>query len=431
MNGKLEATARAKIGTHLALFLLAFLWFWFWRPYGFYGGDSEFLDRQIGAGFWFRKREPLAVAAMQLCHQLTSPLWGWPVSWAISLASCLAGAAAVVILWKLCRGRENARLTFALTLASGYSLLFHGSVESYALPTCLLAVWILAIRKIEEGKWPAGWIGVVFAAMAWCHTMALCLVPALALTAWLHRDTWRKDAPYWSLGFLLAVGLYVFTDVLHIGEGAGFDTLPQMFRDSGPKEYGPLLSLKHIEIKACFLWLATHLTLPAALAWVWKKPHDAETIQIAALSACALAFLVLFHPDAGYFDWDLFLFPSLPVAVLAARFVAASPRRNLFAAVWVTAFLSLWLPRIPVWAQLRDRGLAEVTLLNVPNDRRILLDDRHPVATPTFKVQGGWHTVSLLKHGERTRWKAFEAVPGRQVNLRLPEGSVAIQPASR
>ncbi|MCB9767116.1 MAG: hypothetical protein H6752_02895 [Candidatus Omnitrophica bacterium] len=38
------------------------------------------MDRQVNNGLWFRKREVLAVAAMQLSRQIFTLQFDWPVS---------------------------------------------------------------------------------------------------------------------------------------------------------------------------------------------------------------------------------------------------------------------------------------------------------------------------------------------------------------
>jgi hypothetical protein len=416
--------------TEPILFLIALAWFWFWRPYGFYGGDSEYLDRQISDGLWFRKREPLAVAAMQISYQMVHPLLGWPPGWGISLVSCLAGAVAIVLLWRLCRDGDRPRLTFFLTLASGYLLLFHGSIEAYALPTCLLALWILAVHRVEQGMWPGSSIPLAFAGMAWCHTMAFCLSPALLLSAWFHRKGIGAEWKNWLMAGMLLVGLYVFTDVLQIGHGPGFTHRPALITLGGPEEWGPLFSAKHFAIKAHFLWVGLHVTLPFALMWVCKKWRSREDLQIAALAVSGLAFLVYFHPDSGYLDWDLFLLPSLPVAVLGARWVASSSKPTIWTTVWLAGFLLIWIPRVPVWVQLEERGLGEVFLSDFTEEHRFQLDDRFELTAPTLRVQGGWHTVNRRVSGSRTQWKAFHVVPGEKVNV-PPFGAVVPIPDYR
>ena len=424
---------RRGIAISAAIFVLALCWYWFWRPYGlWYGGDSEYLDRQVNGDLWFRKRELLAVAAMQMCRQIVTLQWGWPVSWAISLASCLAGAVATVVLWRLFRDTEHRVLSFVLVLCSGHVLLYHGSIESYALPTCLMTVWILAVHRVHRGEWPTWSIAFAFAGMIWCHVMALFLFPSLLLSLWFLRDRLcRKEWACWMLAFVIAGWVYVFTNILNIGEGLGFEGTLRLFADSGQKEFGPFFSLKHLQIKAYFLWVGTHITLPFALAEIWKEKKDPETLQIGAMAFSALGFLVVFHPDTGYRDWDLFVFPSLPVAILGARYVVRSPRKKILAAVWLIAFLTVWTPRVPFWARLSERGLAEIVISNFPSDRVIKLDNRYRVPSNHFRTQGGEHTLSVMKRGELTTTTTFKVSPGDRIELEVPIESVPVPFADR
>lgn len=426
MGSDSNVGVRREILLSLGIFLLAFLWFWFWRPYGFYGGDSEYLERQINGGLWFRKREPLAVAAMQLSRQVLTLRLGWPTSWSISFASCLFGALSVLVLRKVTAGWQRPWLGFLLTLCSGYLLLYHGSIEAYALPTLFLSLWILAIVRVEQGRWASWSIPAVFAGMVWCHFMGFFLLPALAFSAWVYRERVRTDWAYWVAALGVAMGVYVTTTWLRVGQGLGFEGVGVLFADTVEKDFGPFLSLKHLTIKAYFLWVGTGLTLPFAVIAVWRNRRNPDILQIAALALCALGFLVGFHPDTGYRDWDLFCFPSLPLAVLAARFVSQSSHPRSFAAVWLLAFLSVWTPRIPVWANLSNRGLAEVRIVNFPADRSIRVDQRYDVPNSTFRIQGGAHTVSVMKGGERTLFKQFTVSPGDRIELEVPVESVPV-----
>ena len=268
---------------------------------------------------------------------------------------------------------------------------------------------------------------LVFAGMAWCHTMAIALFPALLMSAFLQRQRILPEWRIWTLGVIMLAGLYVFTDILHIGHGPGFETLPQFLNTSTPKEFGPLLSMKHLEIKAEFLWIGTHLSLFAAIAWIWFGWRQRQTFQVACLAVCALGLWFFLHPDSGELDWDLFLLPSLPVAYLGARFVADSQWRTVFSALWLGAFLSIWIPRIPVWADLSERGLAEVTLDNYEGNLQLKLDDRYEIHSPQIRVQGGIHTVARMASGERTRWRVFMVSPGEERRVRVPEPTVPIQ----
>ncbi|MCA9443521.1 MAG: carboxypeptidase regulatory-like domain-containing protein [Candidatus Omnitrophica bacterium] len=405
------------------VFILSLLWFWFWRPYGYYGGDSEFLDRQVNNGLWFRKREVLAVAAMQLSRQIFTLQFDWPVSWSISMVSCLAGSVSVTLAWLLCRNEDRGALRFILILTSGYMLLYHGSVESYALPTAALMFWIYAIHQVDRGRWHTSVLPFSFALMAWCHLMALFLFPSLLVSAWVYRErVLGKDLKHWILAGLATFGIYIFTVTLRFGSGQGVALGDLFFKSDRieTQEVGTFLSMEHLRIKSYFLWLGTHVTVVFALAALWKERTNRVVLQIGGMVIAALIFLIFFHPDCGYKDWDLFLLPSLPAAVLGSRWVVQSKWRHLFATIWILAFLTLWFPRIPVWARLSERGLAKVEITNHPMDRQVRFDGRYLVRNQVFYTQGGEHKLEVRKRGYKTYYKHFEVSPGDSIQVEVP-----------
>jgi len=407
------------------VFVVSLAWFWFWRPCGFYGGDWELVERAILQGEWFMNRELLSTAAMQLSRRLVCPLFGWPVSWAISLVSCLAGAVTAAVLWKIVQTWEHPVSAFFLALCSGYALLFHGAIESYALPTCFLALWIWVVQGVEERGWPSWLLPICFAGMICFHLVASFFLPALCLSFWIYRRRiLKQEWRYWAGAMAVAAGVYLFTDVLKIGRGYGFEGAWEDYMAPGKENFGPLLSCSRLGIIFYFLWMGTLITLPLALAEVLKRRSDTFTLQVGTLALCGLGFVFTFHPDLGYEDWDLFLLPSLPLAVLGARFAAASPRRAAFATVWVAAFLCVWFPRIPVWADLPHRGLARVAIRNLPADSEVKIDDRYPVEENQLLVQGGMHTLSVRKPGYRVRWRSFLVSPGDSILISLPQADL-------
>lgn len=405
------------------MFLVSFGWFWFWRPYGFYGGDSEYLDRQVAGGIWFRKREMLAVAAMQLSRQIFTLQFGWPVAWSISLVSCLAGSFSVLLCWLLFRNEPRGWLQMALVLATGHVLLYHGSIESYALPTAVLMLWIYAIHRVDRGDWPTAAIPFAFALMVWCHLMALFLLPSLLASAWFYRErVLGKDLASWMLAGLAAFMVYITIHPLRVGYGHGIEFGDLFFHQSAPEvdEVGTFFTLEHLRIKSYFLWLGTHLSLPFATAVFWRGRWKPVQMQIGMMLVGALGFVAFFHPDCGYLDWDLFLLPSLPSAILGAGCVASSRGRYWISAIWVAAFLSIWLPRIPEWVRLSERGLARVVITNHPMDREVLFDGRYEVKNGEFYTQGGPHRLEVRKRGYMTYFKDFEVAPGDDIEIEVP-----------
>ena len=413
--------------TSFLIFIAAFAWFWFWRPYGLYGGDLEALEQTIYLGWWTWHREPLVVALLQLSHQLVTRWLGWPIGNSISLVSCLAGATTVLILWYATRGLRHPNLTWCLILCSGYTLNFHGAIEIYAIPTAMIAVLILSIHQVGRNAWPNQTIPLALLGLSVCHLFGVLLLPALLVSAYLHRARMTvRDRITWMECVILIPLVFLVISLWTHNEGNRFDNPIREFfcPIEGLPSYLPIWSLKHLTIKGYFLGLGTGIALPFAIWRVWRDYRDTEIIQVAAIAGISLIFLSLFHPDIGYRDWDLFLFPSLPIAYLGAPVVAESSRRIMLSLIWIAVFFSMWLPRIPVWAQLSERGLAEVRIVNPPDSARLRLDDRYPVERTPFWVGGGIHSISVRRSGERIRWKVFQAHPGTVIHLRLPEGRV-------
>lgn len=409
----------------IGVFVATFLWFWFWRPYGFFGGDSEIIERRILRGEWFVNRVPFSIASFQLSHQIFGRLFQWPVAWSISLVSCLAGAAACVALSAFSRRENRPWLAFFLVVATGHSLSYHGALETYALVSLILALWILSVWGIQNEGWPTGAVAFCFTLGVWFHLMFFALAPALGFAAWVYRrrileGEWRV----WLVALGLAAGVVLFSDLLAVGIGPGFNGIAQDFLAPGKEDFSPLFSIRHLQIKAYFLWVACHVSLPLAFLETWNHPRDRFNQIVGSLAVCGLFFDFLFHPDLGYEDWDLFLLPSLPIACLGARYIIRSPRFLLLSSIWFAAYFSIWFPWIPVWANLPERGLASVEVSNFPENSHIHLDDRYPIEGTPFYVRGGTHSVSVQRSGYLKRWKVFRAEPGEKIEMTLPEADV-------
>jgi hypothetical protein len=346
---------------------------------------------------------------------------------AISLVSCLEGAFATVVIWKICQTLRHPKLAFAVALSSGYLLLFHGSTEVYALPTAILALWILAIQRVDRGEWPALALPMVFAFMAWTHLVTFFLFPSLVLSGWLYRERIAsRDLRYWIEGPMIACGVLVLFPIIEMNLDA--DLMHPLNEIFGPPKIGtyyPFFSMEHLWLKLSFLWIGTGVVLPFALLALWRNRTDRVVLQIGSLSLCALVFFVAFHPDLGYDDWDLFLFPSLPISILGAYYISQSNRRHSLAAVVMAVFLTIWIPRVPVWARLQERGLSKVAIDKFPTDARVLLDDRYPVEHSALWVGGGMHTLSIHRSGDLVRWKVFRTAPGETLSVSLPEERVS------
>lgn len=362
---------------------------------------------------------------MQISHRITGNCFGWPVAWAISLVSASAGAVACCGLWAFCRERNSLPWTFPLLMVSGFQLLFYGHIEVYAVPTCLLVFLILAFLKIENGKWLPSTLLLLWSALLWCHLMALVFLPVMMLAAWQHGSRLFRGKMGLA-GWLLPILLFFITDIIQIGHGPGLKDL--VISWVAQQDRGDMgLSIERLFwMKSGFFWLAAPISFPLAVlsvAWNWKDPFIRS---LSLLSLCTLVFFVFFHPDAVEMDWDLFLLPSLPLAILGAEVVSVSRLRTILMAGWAAAFLSVWLPRVPIQADLLNRGLGDVVLMEAPRNGKLQLDGRYEITGGKFRVQGGFHTLAVRTPGHRIRWKVFSIKPGEQLTLHLPVATVPI-----
>lgn len=363
---------------------------------------------------------------MQIAHQLTRSMWGWPVAWGISLISALAGAAACCGLWELGRERyRNPMLPFLLVMASGFQILFYGHIEVYAVPTCALVFLIIVLRKIECGQWPPSSLLLIWSILLWCHLVALVLIPVLVFAAFQYKSSLFKGKIGFA-GLILPPVLFVLTDILQIGHGPGLKDLVASFFERHERMEAGLSFRDLVFMKVGFFWMATQISFPFAALALFRKPGDRFTQYMAILALCTLVFFVFFHPDAGKMDWDLFLLPSLPLAILGAEAVLQSRYRMVFIAGWIAAFLSVWIPRVPIWADLPNRSLGNVTLVDIPQGVNVRLDERYEIPGTSFRAPGGFHSLAVLFPGQRTRWKVFALKPGERLALNLPQTTAPV-----
>jgi hypothetical protein len=291
----------------------------------------------------------------------------------------------------------------------------------------MIAYMILAIHRVGNGDWPNWTIPVFFFGVVVSHLFGILLFPMLLVSAYIHRAKMTtRDCWTWLECVVAIPIIFIAVGVWDIQEGNGLGGLfeESLFPKTAEMDFLPLWSIKHLTIKGFFLLIGTGITFPFAMWKIFRDHRDPETIQVAIIAVMSLSFLVLFHPDLGYNDWDLFLFPSLPIAYLAVSIVADSSRRLVLSILWIAVFLTIWIPRIPVWAYLSERGLAEVKIINLPNDARVRLDDRYPVEKNRIWIGGGMHSISVWRHGDRIRWKVFQVHPGDKIKIRLPETRV-------
>ncbi len=421
---------RPAVGIALALTAVAI--FWSLRAVEMTGGDSDQWCREIEAGYWFRKRQMLSFAVMQLTHQVTHTLFGWNGRWAVNATSCLAGGFFVYFAWRLLGWGAMRWLAVGLVFSAGFMQVFFGHIETYAVPMTVLLFLLLTVRRYFAGRVRAIHVAAAFSLGVASHLVFWFLVPIFGtLLRYSRRKI--KDLSEIALGvspaLLLTLAMWRFIR-LGRGEMIGDRLMPLFEVFPGLAKRYAYLSWAHFQDWLWFLWNASHFALPivvvALVLWRLPKGPWLEVLQTAIV--CFLAFTFLWHPDAGRLDWDLFSFTGLPVALLAGEIV----RRWHFR--WSPALVSLLicvsaaflLGKVIDAARLGARGEGRVRIaLHPQNDAEItaIVLDGHSKKREIRHVLEGTHTVMVFQVQGTSVFKyveSFHIGPGQVHEIIVP-----------
>jgi hypothetical protein len=425
---------------------LGFAWFWFFRANGWNGGDSEQWEREITAGITWRKRQMLSFALMQASYQATHALWGWTAHLAINLTSCLAGAAALLILWRMLREGRAWGWPFAIAATAGFAALFHGHIETYAMPATALLLHLLAVQRVVQGRWPLWTLPATFGLFAWFHLVAFFAAPAVVWVLW---HEWRRrrggegvmalrGVGWGALPALALPAMLMLPDVGY-GEFVGSNFIappPELLA----RPWAVLTDV-NVPTKLLFMVQNAGLAAPVALLVLWRvarwRRHRRDLMHLGAYLACFLGMTAIWRPDAGPLDWDLFSFPWIVAVVIVARAVMGLPARAWIVGALLGSNIQLLAWRPLPWAEVGNRGRATIELklpADLPASTKFLLDDRQPLGPLNRHIRAGAHWIRVvgapgggepmramwLEPGDRVVW----SWDGRQLELeRLTPGA--------
>jgi tetratricopeptide (TPR) repeat protein len=225
------------------------------------------------------------------------------------------------------------RRLFLLLVSGGWSLLFFGYVENYALFTATVAAYTLAgARAARDGKGKGIATTLALLAAAW-HVAGLVLVPSVA-ALWLggSRASARLSAlpraGKIALSLAAALALAVASARLLAGDASRM----LLFVPPAPTRFTvdgyTLFSAKHLLDVANLLLLAVPGIAPLAVA-VARAPRrslarDGAMRFLGVLGASTALAVFVLDPKLGMpRDWDLYSFAAIPWAL--AVFLVLEP----------------------------------------------------------------------------------------------------------
>jgi len=420
----------------IAIPLLSFLAFWFWRSNQWTGGDSAQWEREIAWGRWLLKRQMFSFAVMQLAFQITHGLWGWSARMAMGFVSCLAGAFSMVILWRMFRERSHACLSIAVVATAGFTTLFYGHMETYAQPVAALLFHLLAVQRTIEDRWRPWTIVATFGLVMAFHLVILFALPALAIVV-AHQVRRRKSGrrEYIYLGLAAIPSFVLWIAITRWGYGFGELVGPHFIHPLSDLLRRPWLVFTANRVPEKTMFMVWNGGLASVVAvWVFLRSlapsrRDVMTLHLLAYFLCFLGFTLVWSPEAGYKDFDLFCFPWVIACVTVAHHIGALPARAVLAGFILGTNFYLWLTRPVLFSEIGHRGYGTIILeSNVPLDTRIVLLDESFYVLPVNKyIPEGTHRVETWKPKERKITRIINVRPGETYWLRLEESGLYLE----
>ena len=320
----------------LTLFLAVVLFQLRWLP--LLGADGPYMVSYVETdAFPLFYRSLLTLWIHRAVYVAFSPLGfdGWS---AISFSSAIAGAGAVQVLWAM---KPDLRF-LALNVFCGSFMVFVGHVENYAWVNFFLLASMLGFKRWVDDQAPAWPAMTCFALACLSHMLALFYVPAIVYAFYRKRRFQPLEVMLPILAFLFVIIVCSLTFQLH-GTEIGLDRLMPIVSPWAPNHFEglTLFSWEHIKLLAFFHYHAAYFAVPIHYgphvwedAWVVGAPVellllfllrnriDAPFLRfLLACVACGLFWTMIWHPDWGPHDWDLFSQFAVPLHVLVGLLI--------------------------------------------------------------------------------------------------------------
>ncbi len=351
------------------LFLLITVVFYHLRVIVPRGADGPHIEKIIS----IEDQWPLYYRSFLTCFTqhavwLITRHWGFDGHQAVALSSAMGGAFAVLALWRLCRHP----LFWAVNLFAGSFLVFVGHVETYALVGAGFLWTMVLIREYLLDRVSAGLLMSVYCLSFAMHMLMLFYFPVVAWALMKGRPgrRWELLTPVVLLGVSVVI-IPVFLGKPGATE-VGLDRLVPLFQINAPNQYFTFFSGDHFDclwVFACSadlfikapLYLLTLLNVPGwedafrtaipentalpvdRLGWpvsfillaIFARRVQGLYLKLLLLSVgIGVGWTVIWNPDWGYMDWDLFSQFALPLHLLVGLLILPDRSAYIFEPIY-------------------------------------------------------------------------------------------------
>ena len=284
--------------------------------------------------WWYHLREPLTI----LFYRWSYLLFGYHLRWAlvtcIGLLSVIAGLIVLPLVVSALRrifpdAETRGWIYLFLIGCGGFTMLFAGHVEVYAL--LVLGFWsiLLMAALYARGRCRIEWVGLVFGAVFGLHLSIVFWMPAVLALPWLlpPQGLSRREAAFESIRALMAMTaapLVLGVTILFVGYGGDVTSVWAFFWGDKVMAVGTdgamFRKLESYAQPTAYLDYLSYLVylMPAFPAWLtYAAIAPVRTNEDADGRGMRQFFLLLLVPYLVYFitwrpdkhpnvDWDLF-----------------------------------------------------------------------------------------------------------------------------
>lgn len=290
-----------------------------------YGLPDWFNEYFVGADGWYMAqlvetdpfplyyRSLLTILIHKACFSLTHP-WGLDGWYAISLSSSLAGAVAILALWRI---RPDGWF-LAINLLSGSFIVLLGHVENYAWVNAFLILSFARAQAWLERDAPLWPVMLCLVLACLSHMLALFYIPAFVYLLHAKRNYHPLEVLIPVLAFTGGmIVLSLFFPML--GTDTGWERIVPLFHVWAKNQHFTFFAKEHWILLLYFHFRAAFLGIPLELPLLLLLRKRIQTLYLRFLLGCVLcglAWTTIWHPDWGRLDWDLFSQFGIPLHVL-------------------------------------------------------------------------------------------------------------------
>ncbi len=324
------------------LLLLFAFFLWILRSQNISPDGYDWLRHSVWPLNWANYlREPLGTLLFRIATLTGIQVLHWPAYISIVVFIILCACISTWIMahvFRMILGTEyRIWALFVLLSCAGYTQVFAGNIEVYALLHTGLAFFLFSAFRYIHNKTSAWEPGITFAFLFCIHLSAAWWFLVFVALPWLKKefaqniqDSSQKEWIYLLSGFFLFAGLFFFYVMLVRYEGR-LDYLLNHFWSDQVMYCGNDAAMFHswttflraehyLDMMNEYLYLmAAVLPLLGVLLFNLRRMKSLTSLHYWVLALAGFYFLysVLWHPDRPFsMDWDIFSGLTVPMVLL-------------------------------------------------------------------------------------------------------------------